>query len=364
MKTRAAVTIVIFVLAVLIIEGSCATTTQTEREHSLVVQRKIELQDSKSNIYWLTYEWMEKTLIDSDEGIQYQNEKKGVIVGRGVIRQQSRYDNVVYDFLYELTVEIKDNNARTTIESPYGKGEIEKNIIILIEPHLMPREDYEELKAKFDSVIEDLFSFIKKGSIAFEYVEEKTISASKIPPEFFAYTDHTDVQIEIHSSIYERPYVPARVTYVMTDSSIIDETVTNIKDFFIHGSDPQSLFGGEVLCGPYLTDYLSKNETFKRLEYKPIMVMFDNALLEERGFRTEKSVSAFAHYLRNALNTEGGFFIRKPTAAELDWYWTIISYDIEEPVFVLESPSHLVFLDFYDGEVLFADDFINLDWRP
>ena len=196
-------------------------------------------------------------------------------------------------------------------------------------------------------------------------VDEKSVAASETLPELFAYVDYTDLQIEIHSAIHERPDVPSRVTYIMVDPSIIDETVAKVREFFILGSDPQSLFGEVVVCGPYLTDYLSENKTFKALEYLPIMGMVDsNTLLEEKGFRTEKSVSAFAYYLRNALNVDGGFIIRKPTAAELDWYWTIISYDIEEPVFVLESPSHRVFFDFIDGEVLFADDFVNLDWRP
>ena len=196
-------------------------------------------------------------------------------------------------------------------------------------------------------------------------VNEKTFSVSKIPPEFFAYTDYTNIQIEIHPAIHERPDVPARVWYIMAEPSIIDETVEKIDEFFVQGRDPQSLFGNMVICGPYLTDHLSHNKTFKALEYLPIIGMIDsNTLVAQKAFRTEKSVSAFAHYLRNALNDEGGVFIRKPTAAELDWYWTIISYDIEEPVLVLESPSHRIFLDFSEGEVLFADDFVTLDWSP
>ena len=192
-------------------------------------------------------------------------------------------------------------------------------------------------------------------------VEEKTVSVSKIPPECFSYADYTDIQIETHPAIYERPDVPARVRYIMVEPSIIDETVADMREFFVQGHDTQSLFGKMVICGPYLTDHLSKNKTFEALEYLPIITMGPNTLVEQKAFRTEKSVSAFAHYLRNALNKEGGFFIRKPTAAELDWYWTIISYDIEEPVFVLESPSHMIFLDFDEGEVFFADDFVTLD---
>jgi tetratricopeptide (TPR) repeat protein len=174
MKIREAVTFLIFVLAVLIIADNCATTTQSVNEHPLVVQREIGFQHAKSSLYWSACEWMGKTLVDSDGGIQYQNEEEGIIVGQGVSRQQSRYGNVydvTYDFLYVLTVEVIDNHARTTIEAQYGKGEIQDNIMIITEPHLIPRNDYEDLKEKFNSIIENLASYMKKGSIALEYNE-------------------------------------------------------------------------------------------------------------------------------------------------------------------------------------------------
>ena len=132
MKIRTAVTFVIFVSAVLIITGNCATTTQSVNEHPLVVQREIEFQRTKSSLYWSACEWMGKTLIDSDGGIQYQNEKEGILVGQGVTRQQSRYGNVynvTYDFLYVLTVEVNDNHARTTID----KGAVDDLSAILLE---------------------------------------------------------------------------------------------------------------------------------------------------------------------------------------------------------------------------------------
>ena len=62
-----------------------------------------------------------------------------------------------------------DNNARATIEAHYGKGEIQDNIMIITEPHLIPRNDYEDLKEKLNSIIENLAPYMKKESIALEY---------------------------------------------------------------------------------------------------------------------------------------------------------------------------------------------------
>ena len=170
MKTRMLIPILILVLLVLIIISNCATTTPMIEEHPMVVQRKIELQDTKSNLFWLANDWMEKTLIGSDEGIQYLNEEEGVIVGQGIISQQSSNGfDVVYDFWYKLTIEVKKNVVRTTIVVSNGIGEMKENVVIFIEPQLLPRKDYEKLKAQFNAMIDNLDSFIEKGIIALEY---------------------------------------------------------------------------------------------------------------------------------------------------------------------------------------------------
>jgi tetratricopeptide (TPR) repeat protein len=170
MKVRTSVSISILVLAVLILTGNCTTTTQATEEHPLVVQREFELQGTKLDLFGLANEWMENTLIDAEEGIQYCDEEAGVIVGQGTTLQQS--DNgfdVAYEFGYEITVRVKDNKATTTIECHYGMGEIQENITMITEPHLLPREDYEELKGRFNAMIDNLATYMKNGSVASEY---------------------------------------------------------------------------------------------------------------------------------------------------------------------------------------------------
>lgn len=170
MKFSMLMVVMIFVLALLIITGSCAAPTPARIEHPMVVQREIEFPDMKPFLYWTANEWMEITLIGSDAGIQYQNDEEGVIVGIGVTRlKSSDIFDAVYDFRYKLIVEVYDYKTIATIESNYGQGEIQENVIIIIEPHLMSPEDYEKLKAQFNKMIDDLVSYMKNGSVALEY---------------------------------------------------------------------------------------------------------------------------------------------------------------------------------------------------
>lgn len=41
-------------------------------------------------------------------------------------------------------------------------------------------------------------------------------------------------------------------------------------------------------------------------------------------------------------------------------YWYIISWDIEEPVFIVESPGFLLLVDIAEDEVFFIDNFYKI----
>ncbi len=135
----------------------------------MVMKREIELQGRKSSLYRLANEWMEKTLIAEDEGIEYRNEEEGVLVGRGVTTQQSRgVWDAVFEFPYELAVHLKDGMAVATITVGYGKAWIQESMMVITEPHLMARADYERLKAQFISMMDRLASYMRKGIVAME----------------------------------------------------------------------------------------------------------------------------------------------------------------------------------------------------
>jgi ankyrin repeat protein len=191
---------------------------------------------------------------------------------------------------------------------------------------------------------------------------EELLPAARIPPAFFAPADCSGLGMEIDPDIHQHPRVPERVTYISADPAVCDRTLEKIEDFFLQGRGLESLFGKVVVCGPYLSRYLAANAAFENLKHGKVnMVSPGGGLLQARAFRSVDCVSAFAHYLRNSLNLDGAFVARKLDAWELDWYWSIISWDIREPIFILESPHHTLLLEFHEGEVFFADDFGILD---
>ena len=44
-------------------------------------------------------------------------------------------------------------------------------------------------------------------------------------------------------------------------------------------------------------------------------------------------------HLREEIN-KGSFKLRKATPTELSYYWSVISFDIDEPLIIIETPEH------------------------
>lgn len=79
----------------------------------------------------------------------------------------------------------------------------------------------------------------------------------------------------------------------------------------------------------------------------------------------DDSVPTAVNLVRNLVYAGGEVTVRKLNDQELDWYWSCISWDIEEPVFVLENAEHRVLIDFAeDGTIFYVELLDNLEWTP
>ena len=74
-------------------------------------------------------------------------------------------------------------------------------------------------------------------------------------------------------------------------------------------------------------------------------------------------IEHLANYFRYRIYKEGQVSIRAPKPNELDWYWTIIPYDLEDVIFVVETSQSQFFLEFNDGKMFYIDDWTYLNWQ-
>jgi tetratricopeptide (TPR) repeat protein len=133
----------------------------------MFVHRRFEIEETKSNLFGMAKEWLTMKLAGPEEEINYENEEEGLVVGLGIAKQKnSEGFDVVYDFKYEISIKIQENQVTGKIETMYGTGMVGEDVMILMEAHLLPRKDYEELQGKFHSLIGELESYVTKGSAA------------------------------------------------------------------------------------------------------------------------------------------------------------------------------------------------------
>jgi hypothetical protein len=137
-----------------------------------------------------------------------------------------------------------------------------------------------------------------------------------------------------------------------------DELNNEIKELFLKELSATtvtySLFKGVVFCGPQLWQRYKKNEKIAAIQQGNVtfhVPLFDDAgkvtktvLLEGKLIQQTNDFKLIWDEIIKDFSTSP-VKIRKLTPRELSYYWSIISFDIQEPIFVAENNSYKIILD-------------------
>jgi hypothetical protein len=120
------------------------------------------------------------------------------------------------------------------------------------------------------------------------------------------------------------------------------------------------LFANVVVSGPTLYGVLKRQipdaaQSGKRTYFMVPIKGQEPQKLEGRSYGTADDIFDFEVTL-HAFCTIKPMKLRKPNRAEIDYYWALIPYDIEEPIYVAEN-DHLAVLIHgdKDGKIFFVD---------
>ena len=165
--------------------------------------------------------------------------------------------------------------------------------------------------------------------------------------------------------------IPDGVNYTYATDELNAKAKEKIRIAFSHTAENQRLqtiFGDRLICGPYLWDQIKSDKTVA--EIKQGHVIFQVPVLEQgkvvrmdraegKLFQSEDEIAAFSNAFSNVYHYDEARSIRKLTAQELNLHWSMISWDISEPIFVVESESHKILLSIVADEltVLWIDDY-------
>jgi hypothetical protein len=142
----------------------------------------------------------------------------------------------------------------------------------------------------------------------------------------------------------------------------INEKAKSILDTFlankVDGPDPVTLSVGAVVCGPLLWEEL-KSQAGPELQLATRINFFIGGIIRKEGRRifTPEQKRAFWQLFIEKIKAGQTYSIRKAEASELQYYWVTISFDIEEPLLVIDFAKQKVLVQF-----VVTDDGMNIFW--
>lgn len=157
--------------------------------------------------------------------------------------------------------------------------------------------------------------------------------------------------------------IPDGITYLKKDDDLNEKAIAKLEQLlFIQDNDNIS---NSIGCGPYFWQELVNAEIFSSSIGIPMVFIIPNgdsiSKLEGRVIRWKDQTQILLELLRKIISSSDGFKLRKLTLQEMQIYWMMIPYDIEEPIFTLEGPGIQLLIDCSDnGDIFFIDNYYRL----
>jgi hypothetical protein len=156
-------------------------------------------------------------------------------------------------------------------------------------------------------------------------------SASPVPPM-------TDRAVELIPGA-----IPPHVLYVFAPNTAVNQAAESLRQALVSNSD--KVCGGSLFLQPGAWKILCKDSELGKKKATSIKVI-DPASLKASGIkramlaeslRDQAEISRAFSSVKELVNSDGGFQIRALSTEEMKQWWPYISFNVEEPVFVVST---------------------------
>lgn len=174
---------------------------------------------------------------------------------------------------------------------------------------------------------------------------------------------------EIGFDLGPYPDHPDEIQYVSVSEEDLTKAVHAFFEYCDAGDDvfAENQPNGLTILGPRLTTLLNRGGYLRGVDVQRIylhMQAAPGATLAAVGARGD-SIPFAARVVRHLVATGDTVEVRRLSSLELDWYWAAISWDVEEPVFVVDTGPYSVLVDLDEaGGVFFVELIQGLEWAP
>ncbi|NLG16393.1 MAG: hypothetical protein GX556_03560 [Fibrobacter sp.] len=150
------------------------------------------------------------------------------------------------------------------------------------------------------------------------------------------------------------------IRYKEADSTTNQIAYDKIMKVFSSNETGDSLFSKAVGCYPFLWSQIKNNSTFSNAKGPALYLNVGNGqVLTGKALQGKEVLDSLQRFLVEQIRNDGNEYrVRKLNEEELRIYWNLIPFDIEEPLYIVDSKSYKLILHF-TGENVFQIENIS-----
>ena len=141
----------------------------------------------------------------------------------------------------------------------------------------------------------------------------------------------------------EKIKIPKGVTYNYAADSIVEQAKALIKQD-LENNDSYMIADKLLIIGPQLWKRFGKIKSLKEIEGGNTIFIVDTLQLTGKMTQDIEDSRKVWAQLRKEIAGQP-YTIRKLNEKELNYYWSVISFDIDEPLLVIETKKHRYILN-------------------
>ncbi len=141
----------------------------------------------------------------------------------------------------------------------------------------------------------------------------------------------------------EKINIPKGVVYNYCDKEIVEKTKLLINNS-ISDSSNYALLDKILIVGPVLWNRFKDIDALNKIEGGNTTFHVDNTILTGKMTQDVEDTKKVWAELRKELKGKS-YIIRKLNEKELTYYWSIISFDIDEPLLIIDTKEHKYILN-------------------
>ncbi|CAD0005932.1 hypothetical protein [Flavobacterium salmonis] len=149
--------------------------------------------------------------------------------------------------------------------------------------------------------------------------------------------------------------IPKGVVYNYSSPKVVEKAKKIISDNLSDNND-YKILQNNLIIGPELWKRFKENEKIQNIKQGKVQFHVDNLILDGKMSQDINDSKIIWDEFKNEVSHD--YKIRKANEDELKYYWSVISFDIDEPLLIVETKEHNYILNLLkkDLKLLWLDE--------